>query len=159
MALRESSTYGEPSPEDMSAFVEELKRAAQSNAAEVLAAEEEVARSIEAPTSQIAHVIGLRGEHIALLNAQSGATIRVIHGVQRGRGRPAVSRLDAEGSKQNVAYALRLLEDRLAEVRTPRKISCDRTLIGKVIGRNGERVKEIQEVSGAHVQVDQRRDP
>jgi len=145
--------------EDMASFVEELKAAAKM----APAAEESVqggsfvsSQSVDAPTAQVAHVIGLRGEHLAMLNERSGATIRVIHG---GRGRKATSRFDIEGPKDAVEAAAAMVEARLAEVRSPRRVRCDRTVIGKVIGRNGERVKEIQEVSGATIQVDQRYDP
>jgi len=143
----------------MSAFVAELKRAALEQAPQSQQPMVQAIKSVEAPTQQIAHVIGLRGEHLALLNAQSGATITVIHGTQRGRGKVPMSRLDIQGEQRAVRRAAENLEARLSAVRSPRRVSCERAVIGKVIGRNGERVKEIQEISGASVQVDQRFDP
>ena len=163
---------------DIHSFVEELKKTAsahqphQQQPTELAYSEDICYHAVEAPTAQVAHVIGLRGEKLAALNNQSGATIRVIHGTQRGKGKPPASRLDIQGPQAAVAYAVELLEARLAQVRSPRRIECERAFIGKVIGRNGEatlrflfmavvgeRVKDIQDVSGASIQVDQRNDP
>jgi len=148
-----------PQEEEMSAFVEELKRAARSQQAFHGESSVQAIKSVEAQTDQIAHVIGMRGEHLAQLNAESGASITVIHGTQRGRGKVPLSRLDVQGEQHAVNRAAEGLRARLEAVRSPRRVSCERALIGKVIGRNGERVKEIQEISGASVQVDQRFDP
>ncbi|KAJ8600791.1 hypothetical protein CTAYLR_010806 [Chrysophaeum taylorii] len=146
--------------EDMAAFVDELKRAA-------LAPQETYAPDgtplvkhvIECKAADVAYIIGLRGERVSVFEQQSGAKVRVCYDVMRNRSVPATARVVIEGTSTTVHTAAAIVEQELEKVRSPRRVPCPRSLIGKVIGRNGERVKEIQVVSGATVQVDQRGDP
>lgn len=159
-----SSQAGEPDAEDMSAFLDELKRAAQAPKPEEIQQYAPdgtplVREIIECKAADVSFVIGLRGENVALMESQSGARIRVCYDVMRNRSVPATARVVIEGSQMNVANAATTIHAELDKVRSPRRVPCPRALIGKVIGRNGERVKEIQQVSGATVQVDQRGDP
>lgn len=155
---------GEPSAEDMSAFLDELKRAAQAPRPEEMqmyAADGSpiVRHTIECGAAEVAYVIGMRGENVGLMESQTGTRIRVCYDVMRNKSIPATARVVVEGAHASVLAAAKTVGDALDKVKSPRRVPCPRSLIGKVIGRNGERVKEIQLVSGANVQVDQRGDP
>jgi len=145
------------------AFVDELKRAAAAPKADDVQYAADgtplTRRVIECRAADVAYVIGLRGENVAMMESQSGAQIRVCYDVMRNRSIPATARVVIEGKEQNVHAAATYISTELDKVRSPRRVPCPRSLIGKVIGRNGERVKEIQEVSGANVQVEQHGDP
>jgi len=126
---------GGPTPEDMSAFLAELKAAAEvppvvAPAAAPAATDARVSRHLECATADVTHVMGLRGENVALYEQQSGASIKVAHGVQR-RGQPARSRVLLDGPGAAVSHAARVIKEKLDEVKSPRHIQCPRAVIGK----------------------------
>mmetsp|Transcript_17004 Transcript_17004/g.25604 ORF Transcript_17004/g.25604 Transcript_17004/m.25604 type:complete len:239 (+) Transcript_17004:35-751(+) len=140
----------------MADFVAELKRAAENQAYLPVVP---TRQAIEAQTPQVTYIVGLRNENVSTLENKYGVQIKVVHGIER-RGESAMSRIIVDGfAAKRVNEAVYEIHSQLYLVRTPQQVQVKRESIGKVIGRSGERIKEIQQVSGVTSTIDQRYDP
>eukprot|EP00560_Eucampia_antarctica_P006354 CAMPEP_0197825466 /NCGR_PEP_ID=MMETSP1437-20131217/2536_1 /TAXON_ID=49252 ORGANISM="Eucampia antarctica, Strain CCMP1452" /NCGR_SAMPLE_ID=MMETSP1437 /ASSEMBLY_ACC=CAM_ASM_001096 /LENGTH=739 /DNA_ID=CAMNT_0043425469 /DNA_START=23 /DNA_END=2242 /DNA_ORIENTATION=+ len=115
------------------------------------------------PTMYVGRVIGKGGEMIRDLQARSGCRIDVDQNVPAGAPRIITYR----GCRKTVDFAKQLVsmlcqssdrgssEDHLPLGEATRKhLVVPTTVIGKIIGRGGEMIRELQSKSGAKIQVD-----
>eukprot|EP00301_Raphidiophrys_heterophryoidea_P006256 c12540_g1_i1.p1 GENE.c12540_g1_i1~~c12540_g1_i1.p1 ORF type:complete len:294 (-),score=83.12 c12540_g1_i1:154-1005(-) len=116
------------------------------------------------PHHQIGKVIGKGGETIFKMQKQSGAHIQIEQLVSNDASRNVI----VSGSIQAVTTACELLHQLLETVPHPHPpVSADdsskctlvvdvhTSVVGKVIGRGGETIKMLQQMSGARVLINQ----
>jgi far upstream element-binding protein len=120
----------------------------------------EVSQIVECPVSVVGRVIGKGGETIKALQMQSGCKIQIDQNLPEGMPR----KISVSGNAYAVAQAVNLINMKITEGGpggmtdiTPNVVlDCPKTLIGRVIGRGGETINDLQQRSGARIQIDQR---
>ena len=148
-----------PSTEDMHSLVAELRQAGaaaqQQGDASLASGSGTTRRTFDCSPSALTLVVGHSGERIREMEARTGARIKAISNLRTPQG----ARVIIEGPEASVDTAAGYVEQSLELARSPQRIECPRASLGKVIGRNGERIKSIIEASGARLQVQQDYDP
>jgi len=113
---------------------------------------------MEISRSAVGRIIGAGGARIQELQERSGAKIDIDRGVE-----PCLIRF--AGFPENVAYAKKLVvevlegRDRTTFGEAAVNIEVPPSCTGRLIGPGGRQINEIQETSGAKVDIDKSRDP
>ncbi|GAB5365453.1 hypothetical protein AAMO2058_001059400 [Amorphochlora amoebiformis] len=124
----------------------------------------EVSETIDCPQNLVGRVIGRGGETIRDLQDRSGCNIQIDQNFPQGVPR----KISVTGKQSLVQAAVTMIKD-VMENGPPNRtgggisvggtteqiINCDALLVGRIIGRKGETISEIQARSGARVQIDQ----
>lgn len=107
------------------------------------------------PSSSMGRIIGKGGETISQLQKDSGAKIDI------NKDEPGVVRLS--GSSEDVAYARRLIQDlvnndnRNPASRQPARhdevMNVPADMMGRIIGKGGEKIMQLQQESGAKIDI------
>ena len=126
----------------------------------VQAAGPQTVQVVDCPQAVVGRVIGKGGETIKLLQAQSGCKIQIDQNFPEGHPR----KITVEGSEAQVRHAVGLIDLKInengpgaaADPGAPQTIiDCPKSVVGKVIGRGGETINQLQIRSGARIQIDQ----
>ena len=154
-----------PSTEDMRDLVADLRRAgAEANAASLGGAGGPLGgggggastrRSYDCSPSALGLVVGHSGMRIREMEARTGAWIKAVSNLRTPHG----ARVIVEGPEEAVDLAGEFVAQSLALAQSPQRVEVPRASLGRIIGRNGERIKGIIERSGARCQVQQEWDP
>jgi len=125
-------------------------------------------RVLECPQNLVGKVIGKGGETIKGVMISSGAaSITIDQDFPEGEPR----KVYVHGSPQAVEIAVNMVSDLMhgdhaalaasaAAAAPPGGIvDCPREMVGRVIGRAGETIKALQNLSGARIQIDQSQTP
>ena len=145
-----------PSTEDMHSLVAELRAAgdaAQQSSAALPAGS--TRRAFDCSPAALTLVVGHSGERIREMEARTGARIKAVSHLRT----PLGARIIVEGPAAAVDAAADFVSQSLELAKSPQRIECPRAALGKVIGRQGERIKSIIERSGARLQVQQDYEP
>jgi len=117
-----------------------------------------VTQIVDCPQTVIGRVIGRGGETIRDLQAKSGAKIQVDPQVQDGQPRKVVISGTPGAVAAGAALVNQVMEGQ--QVTGPagpnvQYIECPKSMVGRIIGRGGEVIRQLQQMSGARVQIDQ----
>lgn len=129
----------------------------------------DVSKTVDCPPGIVGRVIGRGGETIRQLQTASGARIAVDQSVPEGEPK----KVNITGKQDDVDRATLMvielinsgpegLQAVISKYGTgiTRKVTCTKSLVGKIIGKGGETIKHIQKSSGADsIQIDQKREP
>lgn len=132
----------------------------------------EATETMECPSAIVGRIIGRGGETIRALQSASEAHITVDQNYPEGvprkiviQGRPDACKRAATmitglingepGSAQ--AIIQRVCQE--YNIGTTHLVTCPKGMIGRIIGRQGETIKQIQRTTGATIQIDQSFDP
>eukprot|EP00752_Nemacystus_decipiens_P004730 g4311.t3 len=128
--------------------------------------EHEVA-AVHIPSKAVGFILGHRGASIQALTEKTGANLRVAAGneVTTGSGE---HRVDITGGPKQIVAARHALAERIAEWRTTNnpngepeepeytlKIAVPQPLVGHIIGKGGTFVREVLNVTGVQVKIQQ----
>jgi far upstream element-binding protein len=133
---------------------------------------EEAQRIVECPPNLVGRIIGRGGETIRALQSASEAHITVNQDFPPEQNRQVV----IQGSDQSIERAVLMVNElihgepgsaqaviqRVCQAHGIGKseaMTAPKSMIGRIIGRGGETIKQIQKTSGATVQIDQSGDP
>lgn len=114
--------------------------------------------NIECPPSMVGRLIGRQGETIKAMQAQSGAFIAIDQNFPDGvnrivtvRGQPAA----VEAAKSLIYDIMQGSQSSLMPAANTKVIDVQQGIVGRIIGRGGETVRKLQQMSGARIQIDQ----
>jgi len=117
-----------------------------------------ITQTVECPQSVVGRVIGRGGETIKDLQARARCKIQVDQHVPQDQPKKVV----CTGEPGAVATAVALIHQVMAgqQVTGPagpnaQFLDCAKNLVGRIIGRGGEVIRQLQQMSGARVQIDQ----
>ena len=148
-------------PEDMKSLVAELQAAGA--AAQQLERQKNAAsdfkRQFDCAPGALALVVGHNGQRLREIEASTGARVRCAQDPGRRRIRSGARVLIEGATRDAVESAAALVESSLELAKSPQQIIIPRSALGRVIGRNGERIKSVIERSGAQCRVQQDVDP
>jgi len=121
---------------------------------------------IKCPPAFVGRIIGKGGETIKALQVHSGAHITLNQNFPDGvdrlvliNGTPA-SITKAKSMVMDLITTTLTINEVLEQYSSHRQqITCSKALIGKIIGKGGETIRELQKRSGARIQIDQSIDP
>jgi len=133
---------------------------------------EEAQRIVECPPNLVGRIIGRGGETIRALQSASEAHITVNQDFPPEQNRQVV----IQGGDQSIERAVLMVNElihgepgsaqaviqRICQAHGIGKsevMTAPKMIIGRIIGRGGETIKQIQKTSGATVQIDQSGDP
>jgi far upstream element-binding protein len=133
---------------------------------------EEAQRIVECPPNLVGRIIGRGGETIRALQSASEAHITVNQDFPPDQNRQVV----IQGSDQSLERAVLMVNElihgepgsaqaviqRICQAHGIGKsevMTAPKMIIGRIIGRGGETIKQIQKTSGATVQIEQSGDP
>lgn len=133
---------------------------------------EEAQRIVECPPNLVGRIIGRGGETIRALQSASEAHITVNQDFPPDQNRQVV----IQGGDQSIERAVLMVNElihgepgsaqaviqRICQAHGIGKsevMTAPKMIIGRIIGRGGETIKQIQKTSGATVQIDQSGDP
>eukprot|EP00613_Pedinella_sp_CCMP2098_P073364 CAMPEP_0171907934 /NCGR_PEP_ID=MMETSP0993-20121228/7410_1 /TAXON_ID=483369 /ORGANISM="non described non described, Strain CCMP2098" /LENGTH=425 /DNA_ID=CAMNT_0012540361 /DNA_START=52 /DNA_END=1325 /DNA_ORIENTATION=+ len=119
---------------------------------------------VDCPSTVVGRVIGKGGETIRALQMQSGCRIQIDQNFPEGMPR----KISVAGTAAQVAAAVQLINMKINEGGPgglvpafgapggPNTVlDCPKTIVGRVIGRGGETINDLQARSGAKIQIDQ----
>lgn len=127
----------------------------------------DVFENIECPQEFVGRIIGRSGETIRTLQSASGAHIVVKQEFPDGVPR----QITVNGRSDAVERAVKMVNELIAGGTSTQDIirkygqgatktlQCPKTMVGKLIGKGGETIKNLQKTSGASIQIDQSGDP
>jgi far upstream element-binding protein len=115
---------------------------------------------VHCPKALVGRLIGKQGDTIKDLQRRSGARIQIDQNFPEGTPRVVT----VEGSAQCVALGVQLVRSLIGNSPAvgngnPGKMTtfeCPKALVGRVIGKGGETINELQRRSGARIQIEQR---
>jgi len=117
-----------------------------------------ITQIVDCPQNVIGRVIGRGGETIRELQVKSGAKIQVDQQVLDGQPRKVV----VSGNPSAVAVGISLVHQVMEGQQLPgpagpnaNYVDCPKNLVGRIIGRGGEVIRQLQQMTGARVQIDQ----
>mmetsp|Transcript_29145 Transcript_29145/g.36582 ORF Transcript_29145/g.36582 Transcript_29145/m.36582 type:complete len:403 (-) Transcript_29145:361-1569(-) len=118
-----------------------------------------ITQTIDCGQSVVGRVIGRGGEVIRELQARSGAKIQVDQSMPDGQPRKVI----VTGGQAQVQAGVALVNQVMAGEHiglgqagpNAQYLDCPKNLVGRVIGRGGEVIRQLQQMSGARVQIDQ----
>ena len=119
-------------------------------------------QTVKCPQGLVGKIIGRGGETIKELMAKSGCRIQIVQdGVPDGVPRDVI----ISGSPDQVQMGVSLVNNIISsdQLAGPggaaggafESVDCPPDLVGKVIGRGGETIRDMQQRSGAFVKIDQ----
>jgi len=116
--------------------------------------------TVHCPQALVGRLIGKQGDTIKDLQRRSGARIQIDQNFPEGTPRVVT----VEGSAQCVALGVQLVRSLIGNSPAvgngnPGKMTtfeCPKALVGRVIGKGGETINELQRRSGARIQIEQR---
>ncbi|EGB09340.1 hypothetical protein AURANDRAFT_23946, partial [Aureococcus anophagefferens] len=115
--------------------------------------------TVHCPQALVGRLIGKQGDTIKDLQRRSGARIQIDQNFPEGTPRVVT----VEGSAQCVALGVQLVRSLIGNSPAvgngnPGKMTtfeCPKALVGRVIGKGGETINELQRRSGARIQIEQ----
>jgi len=130
------------------------------------------AQHMECPQSLVGRIIGRGGETIRALQSASGAHISINQNLPEGQPRI----IEISGDEDSCSKAKIMITELIAGEQGSAQaviqkvitkhgfgksqvLLAPKLMVGKVIGRGGEVIKQIQKKSGATIQIDQSMDP
>jgi len=121
---------------------------------------EHVLETVHCPQALVGRLIGKGGETIKDLQRRSGARIQIDQSFPDGAPRVVT----VEGARPCVVVGVELVRSLIGNAPAggggaPGRtltFDCPRTLVGRVIGKGGETINELQRRSGARIQIEQR---
>lgn len=133
---------------------------------------DQLTERLDCPQHVVGRIIGRGGETIRALQSASGAHITINQNVPEGQPRM----IEISGPSEPVQRARLMIEELIRSepgsaqaiiqrvmtehgIGKAQSLRAPKSIIGKVIGRGGETIKNIQRISGATVQIDQSTDP
>jgi len=116
--------------------------------------------SVSCPQSLVGRLIGKRGETIKDLQRRSGARIQIDQNYPEGHPRLVT----VEGEPRCVQVGVKLVQELIGSSPAvgngaPGRLTtfeCPKNLVGRVIGKGGETINELQRRSNARIQIEQR---
>ena len=132
----------------------------------------DVSVTMECPAAIVGRLIGRQGETIRAMQSQSGASITIDQNFPEGVNRVVT----ITGQSQSIEAAQKLVADCIsgasiigpssaggaggAGMNLPpgsayRELDVRQEFVGRIIGRGGETVRKLQQMSGARIQIDQ----
>lgn len=119
----------------------------------------DITTTIECAPTLVGRLIGRQGETIKAMQAQSGAFIAIDQNFPDGVNRVVTVR----GSAKSVDAAKVLIYDLMSGSASglpipsanTKVIDVQQGIVGRIIGRGGETIKKLQQMSGARIQIDQ----
>ncbi|KAJ8609480.1 hypothetical protein CTAYLR_005429 [Chrysophaeum taylorii] len=117
--------------------------------------------TVHCPQALVGRLIGKQGETIKDLQRRSGARIQIDQNYPEGQPRLVT----IEGDPQSVQAGVELVTSLIGNSpavgngAVPGKMTtfeCPKSLVGRVIGKGGETINELQRRSGARIQIEQR---
>lgn len=128
----------------------------------------DITKSVNCPHGIVGRVIGKGGETIRSLQQASGAHIVVNQDFPEGHDRV----VNVTGRADSVERAVKMVTDLIQGspgsaqaviqkygVGVTQYMDCQKSMVGRIIGKGGETIKDVQKRSGANVQIDQATDP
>lgn len=128
----------------------------------------DVFKYVDCPQGIVGRVIGRGGETIRALQQASGAHIVVDQNFPDGVPR----KVNVSGVPDAVDRAVRMVTELINGepgsaqaviqkygVGITRTVECPKTMVGRVIGKGGETIKNLQKSTGASIQIDQQTNP
>jgi len=109
---------------------------------------------INCPQNVVGRVIGRGGETIKNLQLRSGCHIQIDQNYPEGMPR----KITVSGSILQVPQAVAMVNQKINDHGpstggTTQTIDCPKNLVGRVIGRGGETINDLQQRSGARIQI------
>ncbi|KAL6771793.1 CRB1 [Auxenochlorella protothecoides x Auxenochlorella symbiontica] len=139
---------------------------------EGLTGEEEVQETMECPAGIVGRIIGRGGETIRALQSASQAHITVDQNFPEGQPRKVIISGTADAARRAVALIQELIVGEAGSAQAIIQRVCaengigkshsftvPKGIVGRIIGRGGETIKQIQRASQATIQIDQGGDP
>jgi len=125
-------------------------------------AEGHVTSEFSFPSSKLGQLLGVRGTTIQKLKDVSGVTRLHIRDKERARTQPTVP-VQVQGDQAAVTHCTQLLEslvigDQTAIGHLTTYLPVDSQLIGKLMGHRGQTIKEMTDVTGCYMEIQQRED-
>lgn len=116
---------------------------------------------VHCPQALVGRLIGKQGETIKDLQRRSGARIQIDQNFPEGHARLVTVEGDAQAVQAAVELVTNLIGNNpsLGSNGAPARMTrfeCPKTLVGRVIGKGGETINELQRRSGARIQIEQR---
>jgi len=120
----------------------------------------ECRETVSCPQSLVGRLIGKQGETIKELQRRCGARIQIDQNFPDGEARVVM----IQGETQAVEIGVRLVTNLIGSSPAigngaPGELTtfeCPKSLVGRVIGKGGETINELQRRSGARIQIEQR---
>jgi len=116
-------------------------------------------QTLECEPGLVGRIIGRGGETIRDLQLRCGAKIQIDQNLPEGQPRKVMITGTEPAVTAGVALVQQLLRGdtdyRAIGGASTQTIDCPKSLVGKIIGRGGEIIRQLQQMSGAHVQIDQ----
>ena len=151
--------FDAPSADDMYSLVAELRAAgAQAQSAADAMARQMLAhrRTFDCAAPALALVVGHNGDRLREMERLTGCKIRATEDRHSPMG--GVVMVEAP-DEHALGMASELVEKSLELAKSPQRVMVSRQTLGRVIGRNGERIKSLNDRSGARCVVQQLADP
>ncbi|EGD75849.1 hypothetical protein, variant [Salpingoeca rosetta] len=133
---------------------------ANSNPADAPLAEGHVLETVNVADHQVGRLIGREGSNIRQMEALSGCQVNVPAECEPGT---SVRKITLRGSPESVRYCKQMLEQKIREDGGDPSAPATETItkiayipddhVGRVIGRQGSTIRQIQELSGAHMDI------
>uniref|UniRef100_A0A7S2AZB9 WW domain-containing protein n=1 Tax=Octactis speculum TaxID=3111310 RepID=A0A7S2AZB9_9STRA len=119
----------------------------------------QITQVLDCPQTVVGRVIGRNGETIKDLQLRSGCRIQIDQNYPDGQPRKITVSGTQEQLTQGVAMVQGKINDHGPTTAGPggvtQTIDCPKNLVGRVIGRGGETINDLQARSGARIQIDQ----
>jgi len=115
--------------------------------------------TVPCPQSLVGRLIGKQGETIKDLQRRSGARIQIDQNFPEGHPRLVTIEGDAQSVQSGVELVTALIGNSPAAIGLAGNLAtfeCPKNLVGRVIGKGGETINELQRRSGARIQIEQR---
>lgn len=122
--------------------------------------DDEITKNLTVRRSVAKHIVGRGGEQVRRIEAESGATVdvsRVEEGEEEGEGDDNRV-ISITGGEEQIRLAYRLIEVimlRQSDVsdEDSTKVTIPNEMTRSLIGRGGEKIKELQRLSGTYINV------
>lgn len=118
-----------------------------------------VATSFELPSPKLGQLLGYKGMTIQKLKEASHVTRLHIHDKEKAKYQPTVL-IEVSGQVESVSHCMHLLEalcagDQSEIGHATVYLNVDPTQIGKLMGHKGQTVKEMTDVTGCYIEIQQ----
>lgn len=118
-------------------------------------------RTIDVPARMKGHLLGLHGQTIETIRKTSGV-IKCHMQEKRDVGVTGILRIEIMGAADRVDVCAKLIEDVVKGDHTgighaTTYMRLDQSVIGKVMGSKGQTIKELNEVTGCYIEIQQDR--
>lgn len=118
-----------------------------------------VSTSFELPSPKLGQLLGYKGLTIQKIKEAAGVSRLHIHDKERAKFQPSVL-IEVAGQVESVSHCMHLLEalcngDQSEIGHMTTYLNVDPTVIGKLMGHKGQTVKEMTDVTGCYIEIQQ----